>query len=194
MIAVATIDQQFVDVQPHSAPVARSVEEQVALHFVELSPAILRYLSYACRHHGDAEEITQEVFLRLYRTLKANVPIDNVRHWAFRVARNLMIDRGGRLKRRAPHECELSYEMCDVIADPMPTPEQSLLTATRDAQVRRAVKELPELQRRCVELRGEGLMLREIAELLDMDVRRVAEAIKRATRNIQKSLGVPRAA
>jgi RNA polymerase sigma-70 factor (ECF subfamily) len=175
--------------RPDATPPARSVEDQVSLYFAELSSPVYRYLSYACRHHGDAEEITQEVFLRLYRALDANERIENVRHWTFRVARNLMIDRAKRLKRRAPHECELSNEMCDVIADPLPTPEQSLVSATREAQVRRAVEELTELQQRCVQLRAEGFMLREIAELLDMDVRRVAEAIQRGVKNIQRSLG-----
>jgi RNA polymerase sigma-70 factor, ECF subfamily len=175
--------------QPQAEPAVRSVEEQVSLHFLELSSPVFRYLSYACRHHGDAEEITQEVFLRLYRALDANERIENVRHWTFRVARNLMIDRAKRLKRRAPHECELSHEICDVIRDPLPTPEETLLTETRDDAVRRAVRELTTLQQRCVALRAEGFMLREIAEMLDMDVRRVAEAIQRGVRNIQRTLG-----
>jgi RNA polymerase sigma-70 factor (ECF subfamily) len=175
--------------QPQPDASARSVEEQVSVHFLELSSPVFRYLSYACRHHGDAEEITQEVFLRLYRALDANERIENVRHWIFRVARNLMIDRAKRLKRRAPHECELSHEICDVIRDPLPTPEESLLTETRDDAVRRAVRDLTQLQQRCVALRAEGFMLREIAEMLDMDVRRVAEAIQRGVRNIQRTLG-----
>jgi RNA polymerase sigma-70 factor, ECF subfamily len=178
-----------VAVQPEAKPSVRSVEEQVSLHFLELSSPVFRYLSYACRHQGDAEEITQEVFLRLYRALDANERIENVRHWTFRVARNLMIDRAKRLKRRAPRECELSDEMCDVIADPTPTPEQTLLTNTRDESVRRAVSELTTLQQRCVALRAQGFMLREIAAMLDMDVRRVAEAIQRGVKNIQRTLG-----
>jgi RNA polymerase sigma-70 factor (ECF subfamily) len=176
-------------VQPQAEPSARSVEEQVSLHFLELNSPVFRYLSYACRHHGDAEEITQEVFLRLYRALDANERIENVRHWTFRVARNLMIDRAKRLKRRAPRECELSDEICDVIRDPLPTPEESLLTETRETAVRLAVRELTHLQQRCVELRAQGFMLREIAEMLDMDVRRVAEAIQRGVKNIQRTLG-----
>src|SRR5689334_6292589 len=70
-------------------PPARSVEEQVSLHFLELNTPVYRYLSYACRHQSDAEELTQEVFLRLYRALEANERIESVRHWIFRVARNL---------------------------------------------------------------------------------------------------------
>lgn len=175
--------------QPAADAATRSVEEQVSMHFLELSSPLYRYLSYACRHHGDAEEITQEVFLRLYRALDANERIENVRHWTFRVARNLMIDRAKRVKRRAPHECELSNEICDVIRDPLPTPEETLLSETRDDAVRRAMRELTHLQQRCVALRAEGLMLREIAEILNMDVRRVAEAIQRGVKNIQRTLG-----
>jgi RNA polymerase sigma-70 factor, ECF subfamily len=183
-----TVPERAATHQEADSP-ARSVEEQVSLYFMELSPPVYRYLSYACRHTGDAEELTQEVFLRLYRALGAHERIENVRHWTFRVARNLMIDRAKRLKRRAPHECELSQEMCDVIADPVPTPEQTLLTETREHAVREALRDLTHLQQRCVALRAEGFMLREIAEMLDMDVRRVAEAIQRGVRNIQRALG-----
>jgi RNA polymerase sigma-70 factor (ECF subfamily) len=168
---------------------ARSVEDLVSLYFLELNTPVFRYLSYACRHHGDAEEITQEVFLRLYRSLKAQEQIENVRHWTFRVARNLMIDRAKRLKRRAPRECELSAEISDAIRDPLPTPEETLLTATREASVQVAVRDLTSIQQRCVQLRAEGFMLREIAEMLDMDVRRVAEAIQRGVKNIQRAIG-----
>jgi RNA polymerase sigma-70 factor (ECF subfamily) len=171
-------------------PQVRSVEEQVSLYFLELNTPVYRYLSYACRHHGDAEEITQEVFLRLYRAMEANEQIENVRHWVFRVARNLMIDRAKRLRRQAPRECELSDEICDVVRDSLPTPEESLLAVTREAAVRTAMSELTHLQQRCVQLRADGFMLREIAEMLDMDVRRVAEAIRRGVRNIQRTLGI----
>lgn len=191
MIAAAIIDQGFADARPQSSPVVRSIEDRTALYFQELSGPLFRYLAFACRHREDAEELTQEVFLRLYRALARREQIDNIRHWTFRVARNLMIDRGKRLKRRAPCECELSYEMCDVIADPLPTPEQALVAATRDAQIHRAVEGLTELQQRCIQMRVEGFMLREIAELLDMDVRRVAEAIQRGVRNIQKAVETP---
>jgi RNA polymerase sigma-70 factor, ECF subfamily len=175
--------------QPAMDAPARSVEEQVSICFLELSSPVFRYLAYACRHRGDAEELTQEVFLRLYRALGNRERIENVRHWTFRVARNLMIDRAKRLKRRAPRECELSNELCDVIPDPLPTPEETLLTAIRDNAVRRAVRELTQLQQRCIELRAQGFMLREIAEMLNMDVRRVAEAIQRGVKNIQRTLG-----
>jgi RNA polymerase sigma-70 factor (ECF subfamily) len=174
---------------PAAAPPARSVEEQVTLYFLELNTPVYRYLSCACRHHGDAEEITQEVFLRLYRALEAKEKIENVRHWTFRVARNLMIDRAKRLKRRAPRECELSDEIRDIVRDPLPTPEQSLLTESREEALRTALNDLTDLQQRCVRLRAEGFMLREIADMLDMDVRRVAEAIQRGVKNIQRTIG-----
>jgi RNA polymerase sigma-70 factor (ECF subfamily) len=177
-------------VRAQAGPPARLVEEQVSLYFLELNTPVYRYLSYACRHQGDAEEITQEVFLRLYRVLEANEQIENVRHWVFRVAHNLMIDRAKRLRRQAPRECELCEEISDAVRDSLPTPEETLLTATREAAVRMAMSELTPLQQRCVQLRADGLTLREIAQLLDMDARRVAEAIQRAVKNIQRTLGI----
>jgi len=165
--------------------IAHSAAERVTASFLELGGGVQRYLFHACRHHQDAEELTQETFLRLYRALAASQEIENVRHWVFRVAHNLVIDRSKR-KRRTLGECDLSDDIRDVVPDPRPTPEDALLKRGREAAVRMAVSELTELQQRCFRLRAEGLTLREIAEVLDMDIRRVAEAIQRAIQNIQR--------
>lgn len=168
---------------------AALIDRQIAAAWSECAQGLLRYASFHTRQ--DPQDLVQDVFFRFTRELQRGVVIENAHHWMFRVARNLAIDRAKRFKRRAPRECELSHEMCDVIADPRPTPEQSLVAATRAAQVRRAVEGLTPLQQRCVQLRAEGYMLREIAELLDSDIRRVAEAIQRAVRNIQKAVEAP---
>jgi RNA polymerase sigma-70 factor, ECF subfamily len=174
---------------PSAPPPARSPEQRAALHFCDLSSSVHRYLTYCCRNQSDAEDLTQEVFLRLYRVLQADEQIDNVRFWAFRVARNLMLDRAKQLKRRSARECELSSELRDSIADPLPTSEEVLIANTRGAVMRTAMRDLTGLQQQCLQLRAEGLRLREIAEMLDMDVRRVAEAIQRGVKNIQRAIG-----
>jgi RNA polymerase sigma factor (sigma-70 family) len=174
--------------RPDAGQNARSVEERVNLYFVEFGETIFKYLVFACRHREDAEELTQETFLRLYRALVADpdMQIENVRHWLFRAAKNLAIDRYKRNKRRAPFEQELSEEIHDTATDQQPTPQQALVDGDRTAAVLRATSELTPKQRRCFQLRSQGFTLREIAEMMDMDVRRVAEAVQRAVQNIQR--------
>jgi RNA polymerase sigma factor (sigma-70 family) len=170
--------------------VARSVEERVSRHYLELNDAVFRYLAYGCRNASDAEEITQETFLRLYRALDRPEAIDNVRHWVFKVARNLMLDRAKHLRRIAPKVCEMPEDADDHVRDPMPTPEEAMLEHVRQTRLRDAIKRLTPLQRECVHLRSQGLRLREIGDILKMDVRRVAEALQRAVVNLKRTMDV----
>ena len=169
----------------------RDAEVQVSEAMATLKPALLAYLGRACRHEADAEEIAQVVFLRLYQVLLSGAVIVDVRHWVFHVARNLVIDRSKRLKVRAPRECELSEAIVDVVPDAQETPEALLLVKARTKCIRAVVAALPRIQRRCLTLRAEGLMLREIGDRLGMDVRRVDEAIDRAVTNLRRAFGVP---
>lgn len=166
----------------------RSVEERVSLHFLELNDAVFRYLAYGCRNASDAEEITQETFLRLYRALERQETIENVRHWVFKVARNLMLDRAKHLRRIAPKVCDMPEDADDHVRDPLPTPEEAMIAEARQVRLRDAIERLTPLQRECVHLRSQGLRLREIGEILKMDVRRVAEAIQRAVANLKRAL------
>lgn len=168
----------------------RTVEERVSLHFAELSDAVFRYLAYGCRDARDAEEITQETFLRLYRALERDDTIANVRHWVFKVARNMMLDRVKHLGRQARRVCEMPDDVHDVVRCPRPTPEELLIEEARRGLLRAALENLTPLQRDCIHLRSQGLRLREIGDILKMDLRRVAEALNRAVITLQRTLDV----
>jgi RNA polymerase sigma-70 factor, ECF subfamily len=55
------------------------------------------------RHRGEAEDLTQEVFLKLWQNLDKYLPGSSFRAWAYRVARNLYVDayRRSREQRKA---------------------------------------------------------------------------------------------
>lgn len=57
--------------------------------------AIYRYIHYRISHEQEAEDLTEEVFLRAWKTLprmKKESEIKNFRSWIYRIARNLVID------------------------------------------------------------------------------------------------------
>ncbi len=70
-----------------------SIEEKVKQYFEQLREPVFRYLIAAFGASSQAEEITQEAFLQLYRSLKDGQTIQNVRAWVFRVAHNLAINQ-----------------------------------------------------------------------------------------------------
>src|SRR5689334_4041284 len=65
-----------------------TLQDQVAQLFQEARDDVYRYLLSLGLYPPQAQEATQEVFLRLYATLKKGEQIQNPRAWIFRVAHN----------------------------------------------------------------------------------------------------------
>src|SRR5215471_14634896 len=68
---------------------AMTLQDQVAQLFEEARDDVYRYLLSLGLHPPQAQEAAQEVFLRLYVTLKKGEAIQNARAWVFRTAHNL---------------------------------------------------------------------------------------------------------
>ena len=80
-----------------------SVEDRVNQFYEQLREPIFRYLlSSFGGEHAHAEEITQDVFVQMYRCLKSGQAIQNIRAWAFRVAHNIALTQIKRQQFMAP--------------------------------------------------------------------------------------------
>src|SRR4029453_4565162 len=94
----------------------------------------------------------------------------NPKAWLFRAVHNLAIDsvRGS----RHTQSCEESEdsENWEAVADPAPLPEERLAQVEKQEKVRALLSGLSPQERRCMELRTEGLTYREIAEVLGVRI------------------------
>jgi RNA polymerase sigma-70 factor (ECF subfamily) len=125
----------------------------------------------------DAEDLTQEVFIKVYRTLSSyDVEKGAFQTWVTTMTRNLLVDhfRKSKLDRATDSLEETttaegdSLSLSDQIQDDGPTPDQRLLTRETQEFVQRALQKLsPELR--------EAVILRD---LQDMDYREIALALK----------------
>ena len=131
-----------------------------------------RIHSYVCRmtnDSADAEDITQEVFIRAYQSLSAFRYDAAVDTWLYRIATNLVIDRFRRGK-RAPQVVQVGLEGEGVIAEVPSTnrsedPHASAQLGELQKQVQKAVHSLPAKLRMVVVLHDmEGLSYEEVAE------------------------------
>jgi len=161
---------------------ASPLQDQVAELFVDLRDDVYRYLLTLGLYPPQAQEATQEVFLRLYVTLRRNVEILNPRAWIFRVAHNYG------LKVRARENSALTYDpqIETRLRDPGASPEMSLIERERAVRFNRAIENLSEQQRRCLFLRLEGLRYPEIAATLGISASTVGEFIRRAIARLKK--------
>jgi len=146
----------------------------------------------AYRYTGDraeAENITQETFLRVYRALpnsRLDLPF---RPWAFRIATNLCHDWAKKrrpvlfsaLARAGDDPDEKSTFAYEEISDDQPLPLQQIEDAEMTEMAIQAVMELPEPYRVAITLRyTEELSYQEIAEVLDLPLNTVRTHLFRA--------------
>lgn len=127
----------------------------------------------------DAEDLLQEVFYRLTRTLEENSrQIEQVSAWLFRVARNAISNFGRkrreeRLPDRSFDDGEgLPAEIAETLFDDdNPTPDTAYLRSLVWEELADALAELPAEQREIFELTEfEGLPIREIARTMQIPV------------------------
>jgi RNA polymerase sigma-70 factor, ECF subfamily len=117
-------------------------------------------VNYLGRMTGDsaaAEDLAQEVFLRVYRSRSQYTPSAKFTTWMFRIATNLALNarRDGRYRQMEvsiqdgahPEDEEPRFVQ---IPDRKPGVEQHLMARDRAVLIRHAVEELPEKQRAAV--------------------------------------------
>ena len=157
-----------------------------------------RFLYARVRNRALAEELAQEVFLRVYRARAGYQPTARFQAWLFQIAAHL-----GSNSRR-DHRRELLHEPLDFhrphtpalqVADSLPTVEERLLDDVRLAEVRRAVAALPAKQRAAVFMhKFAGMDYREIARAFACSESAVKSLMFRAHEALREALGHMQAA
>ena len=173
-------DEQLVSMfrQERSA----TLQEQVARLFEEAREDVYRYLLTLGLYPPRAQEAAQEVFLRLYATMRKGEEIRNPRAWIFRVAHNLGLKIRARQHSEQPFDAELGSRY----AGRQDTVEAELIERERMARFHNAVEGLSEQQRRCLFLRLEGLRYPEIGDTLGISPSAVGEFLRRAMVRLKK--------
>ncbi|HOK47634.1 MAG TPA: sigma-70 family RNA polymerase sigma factor [Bryobacteraceae bacterium] len=162
---------------------ANPLQEETERLYIEAREDVYRYLLTLGLHPPQAQDTTQEIFLRLYVALKKGEAIRNTRAWVFRVAHNLGLNVRARQESGLPFEPEME---CSIPA-PGRNPEQALIEREKMARLRNAVANLSEQQKICLFLRAEGLRYQEIAEVLGVGTSTVGEFLRRAITRLRRA-------
>jgi RNA polymerase sigma-70 factor (ECF subfamily) len=141
--------------------------------------------------HSDAEDIAQQVFLRVWKNAKRYVPQAKFTTWLLKITRNLVFNE---LRRRSRHPQvsltpEGDEEERPLKDEHVTSPDDALLQDELQRAVDSAIAALPETQRMAVILRRyEDLSYDEIAETLDQSVSAVKSLLFRARTELRESL------
>jgi len=133
----------------------------------------------------DAEDVIQEVLVRIWKKKDQFVEIDNKEAWCMTVTRNLSIDKIRSRKNKGTSNIDDYYHISDTNASPAVALEQ------KDAlsRVMQMLNELPENQRSVMHLRDvEGYTYKEISEMTDLSVDQVKVNLHRARKTLRSRL------
>jgi RNA polymerase sigma-70 factor, ECF subfamily len=140
---------------------------------------------------SEAEDISQQVFLRIWRHAKRYRPDAKFTTYLFTITRNLVFNESRRRSRKREVSSDEHEENSNqfIAADPERQPDAAILQAELQAAVDAAISALPEAQRMAVILRRyEQLSYEEIAAVLDLSVSAIKSLLFRARTTLRESL------
>lgn len=153
---------------------------------------VIHFLQRMILNQAVAEELAQEVFLRVYRSRANYEPKAKFTTWLFRIASHLALNhiRDGRHERNQESlDEEISEGMGRQVASVGPTVEQSLVRESKFVEIRRAIQNLPAKQRAAVLMhKYEEMDYSQIAAVLECSESAVKSLLFRAYDGLRAKL------
>ncbi len=163
----------------------------------EQRPILQSFIRKRVSNLEDAEDILQDVFYQLVKTMDANLnPIEQVSAWLYRVARNTIINKGK--KRREvempsvsrEEEGEVLEEFSEILfGGDSPTPDIVYLRSLVWKELEDSLSQLPTEQREAFELTEiEGFPVKDVAVSLGIPVNTLLSRKHYAVKHLRKQL------
>ena len=146
---------------------------------------LFRFAKSMVGNNFDAEDIIQELLVKVWKKKDQFVDIDNKEAWCMTVTRNLSIDKIRSRKNKKTSNIEDFYHISDNNASPAVALEQ------KDAlsNVMAMLNELPDNQRSVMHLRDiEGYTYKEISDMTGLSVDQVKVNLHRARKTLRSRL------
>ena len=156
---------------------------------------IIHFLFRMVRNQAIAEELAQEVFLRVYRSRSSYRAEAKFTTWLYRIATNLAVNHARDTRNeRAVQNVYLDAPSDETgakpdVAEDEPSAEHSLLREERMKAIRAHVMALPERQRMAVLMhKYQGMDYREIGQVLKLSESAVKSLLFRAYQSLREAL------
>jgi RNA polymerase sigma-70 factor (ECF subfamily) len=153
-----------------------------------------RLISRFVRNAAEAEDVTQDAFIKAYRALPAFRGDSAFYTWLYRIgintAKNYLVAQGRRAPTSTPFDSEEAEDFEDAtLLHEVSTPENELMSKQVVEVVNSSLQELPDDLRTALTLREiEGLSYEEIAAVMDCPIGTVRSRIFRAREAIAANL------
>ena len=150
---------------------------------------IFRYILNMVHDTAEAEDLTQETFLRAYRRLNSLRDEGAQTAWLYRIATNVCLDRLRQYVRRNPMESETDLDQVEVAEPDTPSLQQTIERGEMSECVQRFLNRLPDSYRSVILLHDmHQLTAAEIAQLLGDSLATVKIRLHRARLKLRTTL------
>jgi len=175
---------------------AAALERLVDRHHASL----VRYFFHQSRSRETAEDLAQEVWVRIIRHRRNYQPSARFQTYLFHIARNLWIDRYRSRKSAPPMisaEMEVGGEeggarLSSLLPSNEPEPSDRVSVQEEADRIREAVERLPEDLRDVFELgMVQGLRYAEVSHILEIPVGTVKSRMHTAVQRLREAMGLP---
>lgn len=145
---------------------------------------LFRFALSITHDRAEAEDVVQEVFIKLWDQRLDLEVIQNMEAWCMRLTRNLSIDKL-RSKHRRTNPIEAGFDLETSEASPLERTEQQDTVAL----VRAFIRRLPDKQQQVMQLRDiEGFTYQEISDTLGIPLNQVKVNLHRARQAVRTQL------
>ena len=146
---------------------------------------IFRFVLRMVNNEFDAEDIMQELAIKIWKYREKFSELDNKEAWSMTVARNLAIDKIRNRNKRRHMDIDQAFDLSDDSKDPY----EKLVAEDTMSVLNKWMSKLPENQREVLHLREiEGMTYKEIAEICDMSLEQVKSNIFRGRKALKELL------
>jgi len=149
-----------------------------------LKPIYNFIFSYV-QNQQDAEDLTQETFLKMWRNLKKFKKEKNFENWLFTIAKNTCFD----FLRKKRKNLILNAENLEIVADLAPSLLEKMEKESLLEKLKKEIENLPFKMKEVINLHYNfGLNFREISEILGEPMNTVKSRHKRAISKLKRSI------
>ena len=152
-----------------------------------------------CANYEDAKDLSQEAFIKAFKSIKKFRVQSKFYTWFYRILVNICKDYLRRRKSSKFIKLSVKFKLKDGLIEPedifesvasgAPGPQQQLLDKELGAHLTKAISSLPEKQKMVFTLKNiQGLTLTEIAEISNSAIGTVKANLFKATMNLQAKL------
>lgn len=179
-------------------------EEAFALLIAQYHQPLYSLIARSINDPADAADITQEVFLKVFRSIRGFNGDSSLRTWLYRIALHQASNQRRWWSRHKRQEVTIDSSETDseedghsfsvLLQDASASPFDRAAQSEIRARVEEALRQLPEAYRTVTVLRElEGFSYEEIAEILDVQVGTVKSRLTRGRQALRVLLSTPQA-